>query len=100
MYQAYISSYKDRYMNYLLKEIKLSWNVLKLNDFKVRSHICQKSESRILIMTLPYFFRAGTVGLYVSNYTFKITIFVNVWNLGQFRDKCIFVNNCLIKVRI
>ena len=32
------------------------------------------------------------------NYTWKITIFVNMCNLGQFLEN--FVNNCLIKIRI
>ena len=30
-------------------------------------------------------YREEEVGLKSSNYTFKITIFVNMWNLGQFR---------------
>ena len=39
-------------------------------------------------------------GSLFSNYTFKITIFVSMWNLGQFREKKkrFFVNIFQIKV--
>ena len=34
-------------------------------------------------------YREEAVGLKSSNYTLKITIFVNMWNLGQFRENLI-----------
>ena len=40
------------------------------------------------------------VGLKSCKYTWKITIYVNIWNLGQFREFWYFVNNCLIEIRI
>ena len=30
-------------------------------------------------------YRVKAVGISISDYTFKITIFVSVWNLGPFR---------------
>ena len=35
-------------------------------------------------------YRGEAVGLSVNNYTFKSTIFMSMWNLGQFREKLIF----------
>ena len=35
-------------------------------------------------------YREEAVGLKKSNYTLKITIFVNMWNLEQFRENLIF----------
>ena len=41
------------------------------------------------------------VGLKNCKYTWKIKIYMNMWNLGQFREILIFfVNNCLIEVQI
>ena len=45
-------------------------------------------------------YKEEAVGLKSSNYTLKITIFVNMWNLGQFCENRYFVNNCFIKVSI
>ena len=40
--------------------------------------------------------RDEAVGLKSCKYTWKITIFVKMWNLGQYREIWYFVNNCLI----
>ena len=45
-------------------------------------------------------YRDEAVGLKSCKYTWKITIFVKMWNLGQYRENLIFVNNCLIKAQI
>ena len=45
-------------------------------------------------------YREEAVGLKSSNYTLKIMIFVDMWNLGQFLEILYFVNNSLIKVWI
>ena len=37
-------------------------------------------------------YREEAVGLKSSNYTLKITIFVNMKNLGQFREKLMFLS--------
>ena len=45
-------------------------------------------------------YRDEAVGLKSCKNTWKITIFVKMWNLGQYREIWYFVNNCLIKARI
>ena len=46
-------------------------------------------------------YKVEEVGPNNSKYTLKITIFVNMWTLGQFVLKNrYFANNCLIKVQI
>ena len=44
-------------------------------------------KSRFLTCPCHTIYRVEAVGLYLSNYTFKIMIFVSMWNLGQFREK-------------
>ena len=45
-------------------------------------------------------YRDEAVGLKSCKNTWKITIFVKMWNLGQYREIWYFVNNCLIKAWI
>ena len=45
-------------------------------------------------------YRDEAVGLKSCKNTWKITIFVKMWNLGQYHKNLIFVNNCLIKAWI
>ena len=45
-------------------------------------------------------YRKEADGVKDSNYTWKITMFVNMWNLGQFLEYRYFTNNRLIIVRI
>ena len=56
---------------------------------------------RVFLTTSPChkIYRDDAVGLKSCKYTLKITIFVNMWNLGQFCENLIFVNNCVIEVR-
>ena len=49
-------------------------------------------------ISLHKIFRVEAINLAIFIYTWKIVIFVNMWNLGQFRENWYFVNNCLIKV--
>ena len=50
------------------------------------AHNWQKMKKYIPHMSLGHqIYREEAVGLKSSNYTLKIMIFVNVWNLGQFR---------------
>ena len=51
-------------------------------------------------MFLHNIYRVEAVGLFVSNYTSKFTIFVSMCNLGQFRENLILTNISLIKIRI
>ena len=54
------------------------------------AHNWQKWKSTFLTCHCHKISRVETVGLNKSNYCFKITIFVSMWNLGQFREILIF----------
>ena len=57
---------------------------------------------KIVFLTCPCheIYRDEAVGLKSSKNTWKITIFVKMWNLGQNRENLILFNNCLIKAWI
>ena len=46
----------------------------------------------LIFLTCPCheIYRVEAVSLKNSNYTWKIMVFANMWNLGQFREKLIF----------
>ena len=50
----------------------------------------QKLKSTFLTLHCQNISRIEAVGLKKSNYTFKITIFLSIWILGQFCEKLIF----------
>ena len=56
--------------------------------FILMAHNWQKWKSRFLHCRQIY--RVEAVVLKMSNYTFKITIFMSIWNLGPLRWKLIF----------
>ena len=57
-----------------------------------------KMKSRFFICPWHKIYKVeAVIGLSLSNYTFKIKIFVVV-KFGAIREKLYFVNNCLIKV--
>ena len=60
---------------------------------RVKVHNCQKWKSRFFKWPCHKIYRVEAV----SNYTFKITIFVSMWNLEHFVKNWYFVNNLLIK---
>ena len=66
-------------------------NVNFVGHLKMLSHLC-----RIIVLWFPLnvpamkIYREEAVGLKSSNYTLKITIFVNVWDFGQFLENLIF----------
>ena len=53
-------------------------------------HNWQKWKSIFLTCPCHKIYREEAVGLKSSNYALKITIFVNMWNLGQFCKKMIY----------
>ena len=55
-----------------------------------------------VFLTCPWhrIYSDEAVGLKSYKYTWKIKKFVKMWNLGQYRENLIFVNNCLIEARI
>ena len=55
-----------------------------------RAHNWQKWKSTFLTSSCHKIYREEAVGLKISNYTEKIMISVNMWNLGQFPEKFIF----------
>ena len=54
------------------------------------AHNWQKWKSRFLTCLCCKIYRVEAVSLKNSNYTLKIMIFVNMWNLGQFCENLIF----------
>ena len=50
----------------------------------------QKWKKSIPDMSLPWIYRGEAVGLKSCKYTWKITIFVKMWNLAQYRENLIF----------
>ena len=62
-----------------------------LHDFAtLTAHNWQKWKSRLLTCPCHKIYRVEAVGLSISNNTLKITIFVNIWNLGQCNENLIF----------
>ena len=64
------------------------------------AHNWQKCKRVFLTCPCHEIYRYEAVDLKSCKYTLKITIYVNMWNLGQFREIWYFVNNWLIQVRI
>ena len=60
---------------------------------QLRAHNSQKGRKKVDSLHDPV---KEAVGWSYFNYTLKITIFVSMWNLGQFRIKEYIVNNHLI----
>ena len=53
----------------------------------------EKVESRFLTCLCHKIYRVEALGLKSFNYTFKVKIFVSMWNLGQFCEKLIFLSS-------
>ena len=67
---------------------------LVINRWKNRGHLMahnwQKWKRVFLTCPCHKIYRGEAVGLKSRKYTWKITIYVNMWNLGQFRENLIF----------
>ena len=72
------------------KQITRSNNMMGIESNTKTAHNWQKWKSRFLTCPCHKIYREEAVGLKSYNYTLKITIFVNMWNLGQFRENLIF----------
>ena len=70
---------------------------IRNNRFGLTAHNWQKWTSIFLTCPCYKIYRVEAVDLKSSNYSLKIMIFVNMWNLGNFLKIWYFVNNCLIK---
>ena len=68
--------------------------IVKEEEFGMKSQFngsqLAKMEKSIPHMSLPWNLWEEAVGLKNSNYTWKIMIFANMWNLGQFCEKSVF----------
>ena len=84
---THIKSVAKKPDNYL----KLSGKIKNRRCHTTRwwSSLCRKNIAQMETKWLTYhcheIYREKMVGLKISNYTLKIMIFVNMWNLGQFR---------------
>ena len=58
-------------------------------SYELTAHNSQKWKRVFLKCFCHKIYRVEAVGLKSSNYTWKIMIFANMWNLGQFREKLI-----------
>ena len=63
---------------------------IPFHEIPLMAHNWQKWKSTFLTGTCHKIYRIEAVGLKRSNCTLKITIFVNICNLGQFRENLIF----------
>ena len=71
------------------EKFTIKWKLHWLpNQAKLTAYNWQKWKRVFLTCYEIYIVEA--VGLKTSNYTWKIMIFANMWNLGQFREKLIF----------
>ena len=71
----------------------ITWNVCHLckkPSFDLRAHNWQKWKRVFLTCPCHKIYRDEAVGLKSCKYTWKITIFVKMWNLGQYRENLIF----------
>ena len=80
---------------------RLPWSYVMIYLISVHvflRHItAQKWKGRFLTGSCHKIYRVEVVGLSTSNYTFKIPIFVNMWNLGPFREKLLIFCTALLK---
>ena len=59
-------------------------NITNLQEIWLAAHNWQKWKSTFLTCPCHKIYRVEAVGLSIANYTLKIMIFVEMWNLGQF----------------
>ena len=64
--------------------------------WSLTAHNWQKWKRVFLICPCHKIYRDEAVGLKCCKYTWKLTIFVKIWNLGNILKIWYFVNNCLI----
>ena len=73
---------RDRYS---MDMVEVCTEKIKTSKQLLTAHNWQKWKSRFLTCPCHEIHGEQAVGLKSSNHTWKITIFVNMWNLGQFR---------------
>ena len=65
-------------------------SVVLLTKIYLKAHNWQKWKSVFLTCPCHNIYRDEAVGLKSCKYTWKITIFVKMWNLGQYHENLIF----------
>ena len=86
--------------SYKMNERCVLWN-LSVDICILTGGNWQKWKRVFLTCPCHEIYRDEAVGLKSCKYTWKITIFVKMWNLGHKIHKIwYFVNNCLIEARI
>ena len=75
-------------------------NEKRKDQAPLTAHNLQKWKRVFLTWPCHKIYRDEAVCLKSCKYAWKITIYVNMCNLGQFRENLIFCHNCLIEVRI
>ena len=93
---ALISPFEEQFRENIFLSHKHNNNY----DIPLTAHNWQKWKRVFLTCPRHEIYRDEAVGLKSRKYTWKIKIYVNMWNLEQFHENLIFVNNCLIQVRI
>ena len=86
--------------NYIFPETRGNKNKPWTHSTPLNGSQLAKMKSTFLTCPCHKIYKDEAVGLKSYNYTFKITIFVNVWNLVQFLENLIFFNNYIIKIRL
>ena len=77
-----------------MKQVNFSCLINRWNT-KLTAHNWQKWKRVFITCPCHKIYRVEAVGLQSCNYTWKIMIFANVWNLGQFQEKLIFCQELL-----
>ena len=89
---------------YPLQIFIIDWLLMFVNQTQLGADLTggnwQKWKRVFLTCPCHEIYRDEAVGLKSCKNTWKITVFVKMWNLGQNRENLIFVNNCLIKAWI
>ena len=62
----------------------------KIQSVHLMAHNWQKWKRVFLTCPCHKIYRDEAVGLKICKYTWKITIFVKMWNLGQYRENLTF----------
>ena len=71
------------------------WDFLQTINDGLTAHKWQKWKRVFLTCPCHKIYRDEVVGLRSCKYTWKITIFVKMWNLGQYRENLIFCQQLL-----
>ena len=72
----------------ILFTLLIFWEVFQRDP--LTAHNWQKWKRVYLTCPCHKIYRVEAAGLKMSNYTWTLMIFANMWNLGQFREKMIF----------